>query len=127
MTTENTIGDHLLGKIDNEQADRQITCNIAASHSITCDCGAVLDEQTVCILQHLEGEWVSLLDSNHRVKDGENWSCVATCCPDCQDSITGIVKKSIKTALTKTKDSTIDPNEIIGKWRWLNWAGTTDI
>ena len=119
MTTENTIGDHLLGKIDNEQADRQITCNIAASHSITCDCGAVLDEQTVCVLQHLE--------SNHRVKDGKDWSCIATCCPDCQDSITGIVKKSIKTALTKTKDSTIDPNEIIGKWRWLNWTGETDI
>ena len=112
MTTENTIGEHLLGQIDSEQADRQITCSIAASHSITCDCGAVLDEKTVCILQHQD--------------DGKDWSCVVASCPDCQGPVTGWVKKAIKTALTKTKDSTIDPNELIGKWRWLNWSGTTD-
>ena len=121
MTTENTIGEHLLGQIDSEQADRQITCNVAASHSITCACGAVLDEKTVCILQHQD--------------DGKDWSCVATCCPDCQDSITGIVKTSIENALERTNDNTvdnikkrmIDPSAIIGKWRWLNWTGETDI
>ena len=119
MTTENTIGEHLLGQIDSEQADRQITCNVAASHSITCDCGAVLDEKTVCVLQATAPRG-----------SGKDWSCVATCCPDCQDSVTRIVKTSIENALERTTDirkRMIDPNEIIGKWRWLNWSGTTDI
>lgn len=119
MTTENTIGEHLLGQIDSEQADRQITCNVAASHSITCDCGAVLDEKTVCVLQATAPRG-----------SGKDWSCVATCCPDCQDSVTRIVKTSIENALERTTDirkRMIDPNEIIGKWRWMNWSGTTDI
>ena len=116
MTTEETIGNRILGRIDDLQADREITCNIAAIHSITCNCGAVLDEKTVMGLQH-KGPALVLPEQSD--DDPDDWSCVITCCPNCLIANTGKVRAAMKKALRRNLE--------VGSWRWLNWTGPTEI
>jgi len=98
MTSEKIIADRILGKTDDKTADRQLTCNIAASTKMVCSCGSILDQESVEILQQ-------------EVED--KWRCVSVLCGFCKPS---------------RESSIADAAKTIGKpFRWLNWKGSVGI
>jgi len=81
--------------------ERQITCKMAASHNIMCECGNILDQSTVCVL---EREWT----------DGRT-SHVVTCCPSCRVPADAKLREILG---RKTSDG----QEIVeGTFSWLTW------
>ena len=72
-TYEELVGAALLGD-DKAKTNsmRQITCKLAASTRIFCDCGEVLDQQTVHVLE-----------MNHRETGKE--STLTACCQSCAE------------------------------------------
>jgi hypothetical protein len=72
-TYESLIGAALLGD-DKQKTDsmRQITCKLAASTRMFCDCGEVLDQQTVHVLEMV-----------HRETGKE--STLTACCKSCAE------------------------------------------
>jgi hypothetical protein len=70
-TYEKLIGAAILGD-DKEKTDsmRQITCKLAASQRMVCDCGDILDQKTVHVLEMV-----------HRETGKE--STLTACCQSC--------------------------------------------
>jgi hypothetical protein len=70
---ENLVAAALLGD-DKQKADslRQITCKLAASTRMVCDCGDILDQSTVHVLEMV------------RKEDGKE-STLTACCKSCAE------------------------------------------
>ena len=64
--SEKIIADALLSG-DFAQGIRRVTCNIAASTRMYCECGDVLDQHTVSVIENDKG------------------TTIGACCPKCID------------------------------------------
>lgn len=97
---EQIIADAIISG-DTETGLRQITCNAAASTKIFCECGSILDQRTVFVLEEIQ--------------DGKE-KTIAACCESCASS--HMVKLA---ALAKlgAKDGIL--------YRWQTWHRTIPI
>ena len=75
MSYGNLIADAILAPADSSARDdskRRIVCKTAASTQMTCHCGEVLDQSTVCVLERSYPEQ-QLADDT-----------IVACCPSCR-------------------------------------------
>jgi hypothetical protein len=87
---------------DKTEAMRQTTCKAAASHMMVCECGHILDQRTVHVLEVVD------------VATGEE-KTLAACCPDCAKS--HAVK--LETVARVQRET--------NRYRWQTWQRTIDI
>ena len=68
---ESLIAKAILGD-DNDKADamRQTTCKLSASTKMFCECGHILDQKTIHVLEQIT------IETNEE-------KTLASCCPDC--------------------------------------------
>jgi hypothetical protein len=87
---------------DKETSARQITCKAAASHMMVCQCGHILDQKTVHVLEVID------------VATNEE-KTLAACCPDCAKSH-AVKLETIARVQRETN-----------RYRWQTWRRTIDI
>jgi hypothetical protein len=95
------------GSAARADAERQLTCKMAASTHIMCACGAIFDQGTICIL---ERTWT----------DGHK-SHTVQCCPKCRAVADDHLRKLLD---RKMKDGS---PAVEGTFSWLTWAAQEEV
>ena len=100
---ESMIAKAVLGnETDKADAMRQTTCKLAASQVMVCECGHILDQKTVHVLEVID------------VAKNEE-KTLAACCPDCA-KYHAVKLETIARVQQKTN-----------RYRWQTWKRTIDI
>ena len=110
MSFSNLVAEAILapeGSAARADAERQMTCKLAASTHCMCACGSIFDQSTICVLERL---WT----------DGRT-SHVVACCPSCRVPADAKLRELLSRTMMDGSPA------VEGTFSWLTWDAQEEV